>query len=32
MVIHSVCQPRITVVESLEETGRNCGGFGHTGK
>jgi dUTP pyrophosphatase len=32
MVIHSVCQLRITVVESLEETDRNCGGFGHTGK
>ena len=32
MVIHSVCRPRITVVESLEETDRNCGGFGHTGK
>ena len=32
MVIQSVCQPRITVVESLEETDRNCGGFGHTGK
>ena len=31
MVIHSVCQPRITVVESLEETDRSCGGFGHTG-
>ena len=32
MVIHSVCQPFITVVESLEETDRNGGGFGHTGK
>jgi len=32
MVIHSVCQPRIMIVESLEETDRNRGGFGHTGK
>jgi dUTP pyrophosphatase len=32
MVIHSVCRPRIAVVEMLDETGRNCGGFGHTGK
>jgi dUTP pyrophosphatase len=32
MIIHPVCQVRVTVVESLEETDRNCGGFGHTGK
>jgi dUTPase len=32
IVIHSICQPRITIVESREETARNCGMFGHTGK
>jgi dUTP pyrophosphatase len=32
MVIHPVCRARITAVEALEETQRNRGGFGHTGK
>jgi dUTP pyrophosphatase len=31
MVINKVCQARFEVVESLEETDRNGGGFGHTG-
>lgn len=31
MVIQQVCRPRLTVVESIEETDRNAGGFGHTG-
>jgi dUTP pyrophosphatase len=31
MVINKVCQARFEVVESLEETTRNSGGFGHTG-
>ena len=31
MVINQVCQARFKVVETLEETKRNSGGFGHTG-
>lgn len=31
MVINQVCQARFDVVETLEETTRNSGGFGHTG-
>ncbi|MDA3894610.1 MAG: dUTP diphosphatase [Desulfobacteraceae bacterium] len=31
MVINQVCQARFEVVETLEETDRNSGGFGHTG-
>lgn len=31
MVINRVCRGRIRVVESLEETDRSGGGFGHTG-
>ena len=31
MVIQAVCQARLTVVEHLDETQRNTGGFGHTG-
>ncbi len=31
MVINQVCQVRLKVVPSLDETGRNSGGFGHTG-
>jgi dUTP pyrophosphatase len=31
MVIQKVCQVRLKVVEELEETDRNTGGFGHTG-
>jgi len=32
MVIQQVCQARIEVVEVLDETQRNGGGFGSTGK
>jgi len=32
MVIHSVHQARLREVDYLDETGRNTGGFGHTGK
>jgi dUTP pyrophosphatase len=32
MVITLALQARINLVESLEETDRNSGGFGHTGK
>lgn len=32
MVIMPVCTPEITVVENLDETERNTGGFGSTGK
>ena len=32
MVIQTVCQARLTVVEQLDETERSTGGFGHTGK
>jgi dUTP pyrophosphatase len=32
MVIQKVCQVKLDVVESLDETGRNTGGFGHTGR
>ena len=31
MVINPVCQVRLKVVTSLDETDRNSGGFGHTG-
>jgi dUTP pyrophosphatase len=32
MVVQQVCQARIDVVEALDETERNGGGFGSTGK
>jgi dUTP pyrophosphatase len=32
MVIQQVCQARIDVVDQLDETDRNGGGFGHTGR
>jgi dUTP pyrophosphatase len=32
MVIKKVHHARLDVVEELDETGRNTGGFGHTGK
>ena len=31
MVINKICQARFEVVETLEKTNRNSGGFGHTG-
>jgi len=31
MIINAVCQVRLKVVASLDETDRNSGGFGHTG-
>jgi dUTP pyrophosphatase len=31
LVIQKVCQARLKVVDVLEETERNEGGFGHTG-
>ena len=31
MIINRICRPHIAVVEQLEETERNTGGFGHTG-
>ena len=31
MVINPVCRVRLKLVASLDETGRNSGGFGHTG-
>jgi dUTP pyrophosphatase len=31
MVINQVCQAKLTVVNTLDETDRNSGGFGHTG-
>lgn len=31
MIIKKVYQARVSVVEELDETGRNAGGFGHTG-
>lgn len=31
MIISTVCQARLKVVASLDETDRNSGGFGHTG-
>jgi dUTP pyrophosphatase len=31
MVINPVCRVRLKVVASLDETGRDSGGFGHTG-
>jgi dUTP pyrophosphatase len=32
MVIKKVYLARLEIVEALDETGRNTGGFGHTGK
>lgn len=32
MVIQRTCQARLQVVEQLDETDRNKGGFGHTGR
>jgi dUTP pyrophosphatase len=32
MILAPVCQAKLKVVESLEETERGSGGFGHTGK
>lgn len=32
MVIQKICRVRLKVVETLDETKRNTGGFGHTGK
>jgi len=32
MVVHRVIQARINEVETLEETDRSSGGFGHTGR
>lgn len=32
MVVQKVYQARLTVVEQLDETDRNTGGFGHTGR
>jgi dUTP pyrophosphatase len=32
MVVKRVYQARLKVVEQLDETGRNSGGFGHTGR
>jgi len=31
MVVKKVCQARLEIVEQLDETDRNTGGFGHTG-
>jgi dUTP pyrophosphatase len=31
MVIHQICQARLTEVEDLEASARDTGGFGHTG-
>ena len=31
MVIHTVCQAKFELVDSLEDSERNSGGFGHTG-
>lgn len=31
MVIQQVCRLRLTVVDSIDETDRSAGGFGHTG-
>ncbi len=31
MVIHQVCQARIAIVDELETSKRDSGGFGHTG-
>ena len=31
MVIHQVCQARIALVEELDTSSRDAGGFGHTG-
>jgi dUTP pyrophosphatase len=31
MVINRVCRAEIELVDGLDETPRNCGGFGHTG-
>ncbi|MGA6926178.1 MAG: dUTP diphosphatase [Desulfosarcina sp.] len=32
MVIQRIYQARISIVDQLDETGRNTGGFGHTGR
>ncbi len=32
MIIQQVCQPEVREVAQLDETGRNAGGFGSTGK
>jgi dUTP pyrophosphatase len=32
MVVKKVYQARLEVVEQLDETDRNTGGFGHTGR
>jgi dUTP pyrophosphatase len=32
MVINPVCRAEIELVDALEDTSRNTGGFGHTGK
>ncbi len=32
MVVNRVYQAKLKVVEQLDETGRNTGGFGHTGR
>jgi len=31
MVVHQVCQARITLVDTLDGSSRDTGGFGHTG-
>jgi len=31
MILAPVCHARLTLVDSLEDTGRGAGGFGHTG-
>jgi dUTP pyrophosphatase len=31
MVVHTVCRARLETVESLDDTDRGPGGFGHTG-
>ena len=31
MIINPVCRVKLKVVDNLDETGRNSGGFGHTG-
>jgi len=31
MVINAVCRVRINITDTLDETDRNAGGFGHTG-
>jgi len=31
MIINKICQARVALVDKLDETERNSGGFGHTG-